>query len=179
MVEHLFSVKTGAARQQLGAAESRQEQLANSWERHACGRGLVRCRNLTDASSSQPQSLIGRAANRSKHSRVQGGVRHSCMLAQGRRSICWPIAAPCRQAPHPERPRIPDVVPDSSSAMQILLERKPQSTAEELQARDRQAPDSQSWAAVAALLSRKHERLDPTRALHLLPGQACPNVPCT
>ena len=54
---------------------------------------------------------------------------------------------------------------------QILLEKKPQQSAEDVGAADKQPPDSQSWAAVAALLSRKHDRLDPTRALHLLPGQ--------
>ena len=33
------------------------------------------------------------------------------------------------------------------------------------------APDSANWAAVARLLSRKHDRIDSLHALDLLPGQ--------
>lgn len=32
------------------------------------------------------------------------------------------------------------------------------------------APNSSNWEAVARLLSRKHERIDPQHALDLLPG---------
>ena len=35
------------------------------------------------------------------------------------------------------------------------------------------APDSSNWEAVARLLSRKHDRINPQHALNLLPGQVC------
>ena len=35
------------------------------------------------------------------------------------------------------------------------------------------APNSSNWEAVARLLSRKHDRIDPQHALDLLPGLVC------
>ena len=115
---------------------------------------------------------------------------HCAMDCQGFRLRQLPGALPHRghsrrqlsqanKAQGPSRP--PQSRPRASACLhvpsgyapsaQILLEKRPQSAAEDAQGPDKQAPDSHSWAAVAALLSRKHDRLDPTRALHLLPGQ--------
>ena len=66
--------------------------------------------------------------------------------------------------------RCSPVCPTAAVCTQILLERDPAGQAQPPEA-SAQQPDGRSWAAVAALLSRKHERLDPTKALHLLPGQ--------
>ena len=52
--------------------------------------------------------------------------------------------------------------------MQVYLERQ---GGTHDRAQQGSAPDSSNWEAVARLLSRKHDRINPQHALTLLPGQ--------
>ena len=59
-------------------------------------------------------------------------------------------------------------VKSRSKTMQVYLER--QGGAQD-RAQQGRAPNSSNWEAVARLLSRKHDRINPQHALNLLPGQ--------